>query len=371
MESDELSQQFAQSLTARGKDMRARIWLRKLKADFWTQHLSGRTLRLSQSNRFTDWWTCSLRGIHAKDSAPPASAKVKKILASYGLGFCGQLQLFNLACVSSRTSKDTSALDSDKSLEIWKRQVTEQRGEYSRRLKLERRTDGSGCLYWPSLRASDPEKRGDFDCENPRNRLPGMANTWPTPRCDVSPGSTHEDNSKSGRSLSKDAKEWPTPNVPNGGRKLDQETVSAKGQRQDGTKAQVGLENAAKVLTGGANSQRKNRPKTGGHDLQEQVTDWPTPQARDSKSGEVSQETMERNGRPLNEFVCRNFHPDQTNTTDGAKSQNGCGQRRRLNADFVDWLMGMPFPGWTDCGSQVMESCQQPQRELFERCSKG
>lgn len=50
---------------------------------------------------------------------------------------------------------------------------------------------------------------------------------------------------------------------------------------------------------------------------------WATPQARDHKSGKVSQATMERNSRPLSERV-------------GGS----------LNPDWVEWLMGWPV-GWT------------------------
>ena len=34
---------------------------------------------------------------------------------------------------------------------------------------------------WPTPRANDPEKRGDFDARNPRNGLPAAVNMFPTP----------------------------------------------------------------------------------------------------------------------------------------------------------------------------------------------
>ncbi len=55
---------------------------------------------------------------------------------------------------------------------------------------------------------------------------------------------------------------------------------------------------------------------------------FPTPSARDWKSGNASPETMEKNSRPLNEAV-----------TQGAGGQ--------LNPRWVAWLMGWPI-GWTD-----------------------
>jgi hypothetical protein len=58
----------------------------------------------------------------------------------------------------------------------------------------------------------------------------------------------------------------------------------------------------------------------------EQIPRLPTPLSRDWKSGSVSQETMSKNSRPLNEQV-------------GGK----------LNPQWVEWLMGWPI-GWTDLG---------------------
>jgi hypothetical protein len=51
---------------------------------------------------------------------------------------------------------------------------------------------------------------------------------------------------------------------------------------------------------------------------------WPTPTARDWKSGKASDATMERNSRPLSEQI-------------GGS----------LNPTWVEWLMGWPL-GWTD-----------------------
>ena len=58
---------------------------------------------------------------------------------------------------SLRMSKDTSASDSEKSLESWNQSVTRRRGEYSRRVKSGRPTSGSGFLSsaWPTVRASE------------------------------------------------------------------------------------------------------------------------------------------------------------------------------------------------------------------------
>ncbi len=57
---------------------------------------------------------------------------------------------------------------------------------------------------------------------------------------------------------------------------------------------------------------------------------WATPSARDWKSGKASQETMERNSRPLSEQI-----------------------GGQLNPRWVEWLMGFP-DGWTDLEASAM-----------------
>lgn len=56
---------------------------------------------------------------------------------------------------------------------------------------------------------------------------------------------------------------------------------------------------------------------------------WPMPTARDWRSGKASQETMNKNSRPLNEAV----------VSGGTRTQ----QSGRLNPAWVEWLMGWPI----------------------------
>ena len=43
---------------------------------------------------------------------------------------------------------------------------------------------------WPTPKANDAEKRGNFDVKNPRNGLPAAAKRWPTPVASMHKGST-------------------------------------------------------------------------------------------------------------------------------------------------------------------------------------
>jgi hypothetical protein len=74
--------------------------------------------------------------------------------------------------------------------------------------------------------------------------------------------------------------------------------------------------------------------------LRHAVQKWPTPTARDWKSGKASDATMERNSRPLSEQI-------------GGS----------LNPTWVEWLMGWPL-GWTDLKPSETDKshCAQPQR---------
>jgi hypothetical protein len=56
-----------------------------------------------------------------------------------------------------------------------------QGGALSERLTLALRTSGNVSGLWPTPRANDAEKRGNFDLANPRNGLAAAAKMWPTP----------------------------------------------------------------------------------------------------------------------------------------------------------------------------------------------
>lgn len=85
---------------------------------------------------------------------------------------------------------------------------------------------------------------------------------------------------------------------------------------------------------------------------------WPTPTARDWKSGQASESTMNRNSRPLSEVVThrekfatpqsRDFRTgSQERYDDPARTKNLNDQiGGQLNPDGVEWLMGWPI-GWT------------------------
>ena len=164
----EQSQICEQSLLARSKPSLARTWLQKWKRDSWTQHLSGRILKPSHGQSFVTAWTSSLEVIPASHSVQQANGSEKTTQDTSGLGSQMEFALCDHESVSSRTSKDTSASDSEKSLANWKALVIKRRGEYSLRVKSAHLTNASGCL---SLLYPTPSARDVKGCNSLNSTL--------------------------------------------------------------------------------------------------------------------------------------------------------------------------------------------------------
>jgi hypothetical protein len=209
---------------------------------------------------------------------------------------------------------------------------------------LERLTSESGSGLWPTASARDwkdsPgmaqeafDKSGKF-----RNRIDQLARrvyaaengTFPTPKATDADRGGRGDLIQAVRGNSnKHFKFWPTPNVPNGGRRVPEGAEIKGGESPtayvDGKKCQVGLEQAVKW--------------------------WPTPHgfSPDGRSNGPS-------GNELGRAVNRSMLPTPTKS-DGTGGP-GCSGREggknlrtkiggSLNPTWVEWLMGWPI-GWTD-----------------------
>ena len=152
---NESSQLCAQSLFVRSKPSPLRTWLQKWKRDSWTQHLFGRILRPSLGKAFEIEFTSSLEVIPVSPLVQQANEPAKTTLGICGLGSQPELLSCDPESASSRMSKDTSLLDSEKSLQTWKASVIKRRGEYSARLNAVRRISASASLSWPTAAARD------------------------------------------------------------------------------------------------------------------------------------------------------------------------------------------------------------------------
>lgn len=158
LDSSEFCQAAELSLTWRSKPSPSLTWLRRWKRENWIQHLCGRMLKRSLLSHFAIWWTSSLAAIRANRSASQACGKGRKTQDTSGRFCAEQFELFSPDEYSSRTSRGTSRLDSQRCSAIWKRMVTKVRGEYSARLKSVRRTSASvssSSGNWPTPAAHE------------------------------------------------------------------------------------------------------------------------------------------------------------------------------------------------------------------------
>lgn len=160
---NELSELCEQSLLVRSSTTQRKTWLQKLKRDYLTARLFGRTLRPSRGARFADEWTCSLGASLASPSAPPVDEQETATPATYGHTSPAVSESWaDLPLFSSKMWRGSSALSSpaqigqtpqtrpfcSMSSASWSAWITAQRREYSARAKLAPHTSVSACLLW-------------------------------------------------------------------------------------------------------------------------------------------------------------------------------------------------------------------------------
>ncbi len=412
-DSTELSEACAQSLFVRSKVSPARTWSQKWKRDSWTQLLSGRILRPSHGQSFVTAWTSSLGAIPASPSAQPESASAQTTLATSGLlsqtefGFCDP----NSA--SLRMSKDTSASDSEKSLESWNQSVTKRRGEYSARLKSAHRTNASACLSWPTANARD-WKDGSADCNQRaidaghQVTLARAATCWSTPS--TMAGAMYPESNAAKRnspSLASQVVMWPTPTTAEAGKISNQANFGQMGLSNH--PEIVGIPTRPRMNKSGRVAQASDNKDGSRQGL------WATPNTMDClppKSPEALARNLQKGGcRNLREDVVYRTGQWGTPAANDANKTPHCevnsnqaglaksvglelqkNQTGKLNGQWVTQLMGLPMgwvtpscpasvirnwprfvSGWlsatiapTNSDSSATESCQPQQNELFE-----
>lgn len=358
---------------------------------------------------FVTWlgsWTLSLRDCHASPTASPANNSVTKTSGATEKTTAGR---------SRRSSKESASVvppwcssktclpglladgfdHSERNYAEW---VTRSRSRSSSlRKRLARAIDASGSSSWPTVRSHEV---GNYQNQKDGSTLPtlcGAVSTWPSPRsedgesCGNHPGATD--------SLTGATNLWATPMSADDGNKVTaaskiglipqvanwatpDATAGKRGNtgysekqltRPQGPPAILNYDVllwTSPVATDRAN--RGNRKRKNGHagggesNLADDAQQWPTPAARDHKSGEASEETASNNSRPLNEAVLSSPQgPMQT----GSRSQNGSG--RRLNPAFVCWLMGWPDwwtrTGLTNCDA-LATAWSQWRQQLQQAC---
>ena len=162
LDSEEFSQICERSLTWRGKDSLSRTWLQRWKRESWMQHLCTRTLKPSLAESSVDAWISSLEASRANPSVLLESVTALKIPDTCSHTSQPESESANLELFSSKTSKGLSqprqptvSQFSSMSSESWKAWVTEQRQEYSVRLKSAHHIRESGSTSWATPNTLD------------------------------------------------------------------------------------------------------------------------------------------------------------------------------------------------------------------------
>jgi hypothetical protein len=156
---------------------------------------------------------------------------------------------------------------------------------------------------WPTPKANDAEKRGNFDMTNPRNGLPAAVKMWPTPKASAAGADFAKLNrSGTGLSLQTAVALFPTP--------------------------------TSSMLTAADMEQAKyhssNRPAY--------RECFPTPTANEDAAGRPGSKMQKMLGN----------HPAVRGDCSGGS----------LNPNWVEWLMGWPI-GWTDLKPLEMDRFRQ------------
>ena len=204
---------------------------------------------------------------------------------------------------------------------------------------------------WPTARAEDSESSGMRHSRGVADTMTAVAalSGWGTPAArDWKSGEASQETlDKNARPLSEQAvlAGWKTPCVPNGGRISG--NLTDIGKHQDGTKAQVGLENEAKL------------------------SGWPTPMAgtpaqngnNEAGNTDSSRRTVEMCRWPADPST--DFGPGPIGYLLGPNGWEIVPASGQLNAAHSRWLMGLPS-AWDDLGATAMASL----RRLRKRSSK-
>ncbi len=340
-----------QSLIRRSKRSRASCYLREWKAGRLTRLRSGLTSSLFLGPTCATEWIYSQAAIRASHSQALGSDSAEKTLATSGPTSQMEFQFCDPGCASSRTSKDTSALDSEKSSNIWASLVTRRRGEYSARLKSARLTSGSASSSWPTALSRDwkGSSEGSFFRKNGKSRADQLphavemekAGIWPTPCAMEAQKAGFYAKGQMGNSLSAMAMrgEMSGPAAP--------ASSSSDGSRP----ASWATPRSCSAMAATITTESANNPKRF-LNLETQVgRAWATPRAEhDSGRHRGTPDTLHSQiktwatPRNMTGGTCRNgIEYSDLNSQAGGK----------LNPRWVETLMGLPV-GWT------MPSCASP-----------
>ncbi len=303
-------QMCERSLMWRSKPSQYGTWQTRWKRGSYIKHLYGLTCEPSHSSAFVEKWTSSVEDSHANHSVLQAIKEVLTTQDTCSHTSQKESDCVNLELFSSKMWKESSEQEptkenqwSNMSEEHWKKWVTQQRSEYSQRVKL-------------ACRISESES---------------SSLVYPTPRLSDGEGGTVEAKlgSKSFYRENKKGEKW-------------------------SVKLKDAVESMHSWSTPRANAVDSTRPnRKGGIPLAQQAkesihTSWATPTARDFKDSPNDKTGRDMTlGKQVNGWS-PNLQADPTNNSINGKPHESL-QRGYLNPSWVEQMMGLPI-GWTDSG---------------------
>jgi site-specific DNA-cytosine methylase len=150
---------LSQSLMWRSKPFPFQSWLTRLNREKWLQHLSTLILRPSLTENFEERWTASLVDTRANRSRQQESDLAKMTQGISGRGLQTELELVSQDGASLKTSRDTLPAGCMTYCQTWQQWVTEQRGDYSQRVKLAHPINASESSSWPTVTVGEEKYR--------------------------------------------------------------------------------------------------------------------------------------------------------------------------------------------------------------------
>ena len=386
LDCEEFGEMSEKSLMWRSKPSLKRTWCQRWKRVTYIQRLSTRILKPSHSGSFLEKWIYSVPVFLASRLVLPVDETqlmIRDIYTHTSLKESlpvDQLTLFSkMSKESSQAKPQTESRYSNMSSETWKKEVISARGEYSARLKLVRPINEKESLSWPTAKLSDGEggrikptelSEGGFRSLRKKSnqwfgsKLRDAVETheeknWPTPTLAESSGGKRTKQIKEGKWHNiqlreaidlENEKNWPTPTstVRSG---INPKTGKGEGlSKQAKNWATPNTMDHLPPKEGEAQERifrthRKGRTEP--CNLREQVNpkSWPTPTSRDHKDTPgMSFDRKDRKGGRIDclprKVYCDGL-PDQDKSSTSGKNPG------RLNPNWVEQVMGLPFVGWT------------------------
>lgn len=289
-----ISEPFVMS---RGKPMRPLALSRKWKKDGYMRRLSGLTLEPSTANLGVEKWILSLEDSLVSHSAKQGSKKEKTMKDTSGQISQESLAKYNHQSSSWKMSQMSLITLEPISLEIWPKWGIIRHGELFEHQTPTHLINGRDSSQYRSIPTPTT-----MDCHFTSSKRTVMVESL-------------ERGLWRGVGLKDFAQMFPTPTT-----KMRPCEGSIRLYRNQFFAGKLTLQEASMMAGKDITKKHGKLPKM-----------YPTPTARDWKSGDASQKTLKKNSRPLNEVIKSN------------ESQPG-----QLNPNWVEWLMGWPI-GWTDC----------------------